>query len=62
MSTFDNLLGEVEYLRSTKRVDGILEGIIYISDNEELYPSEIRRELKMFMRDGAKLFAPKETV
>lgn len=62
MSTFDNLLGEVEYLRSTKRVDGILEGIIYISDNEELYPSEIRRELKMFMRDGAKLFAPKEIV
>lgn len=62
MSTFDNLLGEVEYLRSTKRVDGILEGIIYILDNEECYPSEIRRELKMFMRDGAKLFAPKETV
>ena len=32
-----------------------------ILDNEELYPSEVRRELRMFMRDGAKLFAPKET-
>jgi hypothetical protein len=59
---FDNLMAEVQYLRSINRVPGILEGIEYILDNEELYPSEIRRELKLFMRQGAMLFAEKETV
>ena len=41
---------------------GILEGIMYILDNEEQYPSEVRRELKSFMRQGAMMFAPKEAV
>ena len=59
---FDNLMSEVEYLKSTKRVPGILEGIMYILDNEEMYPSEVRRELKSFMRQGAMMFAPKEAV
>jgi len=57
---FDNLMLEVEYLKSTKQVPGILEGIMYILDNEDQYPSEVRRELKMFMRQGAQLFAAKE--
>jgi hypothetical protein len=59
---FDNLMSEVEYLKSKGFVPGILEGIMYILDNEEQYASEVRRELKLFMRQGAQLFAPKETV
>lgn len=58
---FDNLMSEVEYLKSIKQVPGILEGIMYILDNEDQYPSEVRRELKSFMRQGAMLFAEKET-
>lgn len=54
---FDNLMSEVEYLKSAGRVPGILEGIMYILDNEEQYPSEVRRELKLFMRQGAQMFA-----
>lgn len=61
MSQYSNLLSECEYIKSF-RGGGIIEALEYILDNEELYPSEIRRELKMFMRDGAKLFAPKEIV
>lgn len=57
---FDNLMLEVEYLKRVGRVPGILEGIMYILDNEDQYPSEVRRELKSFMRQGAELFAEKE--
>lgn len=59
MNKFNNLMAECEYLK-VARGYGILEALTFILDYEEEYPSEIRRELKEFMRDGARMFAPKE--
>ena len=59
MNKFNNLMSEVEFLK-TARGYGILDAIKFISEYEEEYPSEIRRELKEFMRDGRRMFAPKE--
>jgi hypothetical protein len=59
MSKYNNLMDECEYIKQTRKV-GLIEALEYMLDNEELYPSEVRRELKMFMREGAMLFAPKE--
>ena len=61
MSVYGNLMSECEYIKSFRGC-GLIEALEYILDNEDQYPSEVRRELKMFMRDGAKLFAPKELV
>lgn len=59
MNKFNNLMAECEFLK-TARGYGILESIQFILEYEEEYPSEIRRELKEFMRDGARMFATKE--
>ncbi len=59
MNKFNNLMSEVEFLK-TARGYGILDAIMFIQEYEEEYPSEIRRELKEFMRDGARMFATKE--
>ena len=59
MNKFNNLMSECEYLK-VARGYGILESIMFIQEYEEEYPSEIRRELKEFMRDGARMFATKE--
>lgn len=61
MNKFNNLMSEVEFLK-TARGYGILDAIMFISEYEEEYPSEIRRELREFMRDGRRMFAPKEAV
>jgi len=58
MNNFSNLMNEVEAIREAWGY-GILEAIIYIRNNETEYPSEVRRELKDFMFQGAKMFAPK---
>jgi len=59
---FENLMAEVEYVR-TARGYGILEAIAFINEYEEEFSSEVRRELKAFMREGARMFAPvKEAV
>ena len=55
---FENLMAEVEYIR-TARGYGILEAIAFINEYEDEFPSEVRRELKAFMREGARMFAPK---
>jgi hypothetical protein len=52
---FDNLMAEVEYVKQARGY-GILESIVFIQEYEEEYPSEVRRELKEFMRQGAKMF------
>jgi hypothetical protein len=57
MSKFSNLLAECEYLKQARGYD-LLEAIEFILEYEEEFPSEIRRELKQFMRDGARMFAP----
>ena len=61
MSNFANLMAEVEYLRKSRPEYGILEAIMFIQDYEEEYPSEVRRELRQFMFDGARMMAPKVT-
>jgi hypothetical protein len=50
-------MAEVDYICKGYSGYGILEAIMFIKDCEELYPSEVRRELKEFLRDGAKMFA-----
>lgn len=59
---FDRMMNEIEFLKNEGRVPGILEGVMYMLENEDQYPSEVRRELKEFMRQGAQLFATKEAV
>ena len=56
---YKNLMSEVEYIRKARGY-GILEAIAFILEYEEEFPSEVRRELKEFMREGARMFAPKE--
>lgn len=60
MNKFSNLMGEVDAMRESWGY-GVFEAIIYIEENREQYPSEIRRELREFMADGAKMFAVKES-
>ena len=55
---FSNLMSEVEYIRKARGYD-ILEAIQFIKEYEDEYPSEVRRELKQFMFDGARMMAPK---
>jgi hypothetical protein len=52
-------MSDVEYIREARGY-GILEAIAFILEYEEEFPSEVRRELKEFMREGARMFAPKE--
>lgn len=59
MSNFSNLMNEVEAVRKAWGYS-VLDAIIYIRNNETQYPSEVRRELKEFMYQGAKMFAPKK--
>jgi hypothetical protein len=55
---FDNLMKEVEYLRNARPEYGILEAIMYINQYEDEFASEVRRELREFMRQGRKMMAP----
>ena len=59
MNNFNNLMAEVEYIRKSRPEYGILEAIMFIRDYEEEFPSEVRRELRQFMFDGARMMAPK---
>jgi len=59
MNKFNNLVSECEYLKVARGYD-FLEAVTFILDYEDEYPSEIRRELKEFMRDGRRMFAPRE--
>ena len=64
MSKYKNLMEEVEFVRENcADFDcGILEAIIFINDNRDQYSSQIIRELDMFLREGARMFAPVEEV
>ena len=56
---FANLLAEAKVIQDAWGY-GLLEAIMFISEMEDEYPSEVRRELKEFMRQGAMMFAEKE--
>ena len=55
---YDNLMAEAKVIQDAWGY-GLLEALEFIMEMEEQYPSEVRRELKQFMRDGARMFAPK---
>ena len=57
---YTNLMDEVEYIRQARGYN-ILEAIRFIYAYEDEYSTEVRSELRQFMRDGAKMLAPKET-
>ena len=56
---FENLMAEVEYVREARGYN-VLEAIMFIKEYEEEFPSEVRRELRDFMNEGARMFAPVE--
>lgn len=56
---YNNLMAEVEYIR-TARGYNILEAIAFILEYETEFSSEVRRELRSFMNEGARMFAPKD--
>ena len=59
---YKNLLAEAKVIQDAWGY-GLLEAIEFIVEMEDQYSPEVRLELKQFLRDGAKLFAPvKETV
>jgi len=55
---YTSLLAEAKVIQDAWGY-GLLEAIEYIIELEDQYPSEVRRELKQFLRDGARMFAPK---
>ena len=55
---YKNLLAEAKVIQDAWSY-GLLEAIEFIVEMEDQYSPEVRRELKQFLRDGAKLFAPK---
>ena len=57
---FENLMNEVECINKSWGYVGVLDALIYIQDNIEQYSgTQTLREFRQFMRDGARLFAPK---
>jgi len=56
---YKNLLAEAKVIQDAWGY-GLLEAIEFIVEMEDEYPTEVRRELKQFLRDGARMFAPKE--
>lgn len=55
---YKNLLAEAKVIQDAWGY-GLLEAIEFIIEMEDEYSSEVRRELKQFLRDGARMFAPK---
>ena len=64
MSKYKNLMEEVEYVRGifTDMNYGILEALMFINQNRNDYSTTVVRELDMFLREGARMFAPVEEV
>lgn len=59
---YELLMGEVECINRAYGWVGVLDALMYIQANEEEYKgTACYREFKQFMREGAKLFATKET-
>lgn len=60
--SYGNLMGEVDCIREAWGYN-ILEAIMYIDDHREDYVgTKVYNELRLFMAEGAKLFAVEETV
>jgi hypothetical protein len=56
---YESLMNEVECINSAWGMVGMLEALQYIERNEDEYVgTQVFREYRAFMREGARLFAP----
>lgn len=56
---YKNLLDECSMIQNAWGY-GFLEALSFIMEMEDEYPAEVRKELKQFLADGARMFAEKE--
>ena len=56
---YENLFREVEAIQKAWNY-GFLEALSFIVDMEDEYSYLVRIELRQFLDEGAKMFAPKE--
>lgn len=58
---FEILMGEVECINRAYGYVGVFDAIVYIHNNQDEYEgTQVLRELRKFMADGARMFAPVE--
>lgn len=59
---FDHLMDEVKAINSAWGWSGVFDAIVYIKEHESDYEgTKVLRELRQFMAEGARMFAPKES-
>ena len=54
---FKNLMNEVEAVRQARPEYGILEAIMFINEYKDEYDTDVKRELRIFMSQGARMMA-----
>ena len=54
---FKNLMNEVEAVRRYNPELGILEAIMFINEYKDEYDTDVKRELRIFMSQGARMMA-----
>lgn len=58
---FEHLMDEVNCINRAYGYSGVFDAIVYINDHQDEYEgTQVLRELRRFMREGAKMFAPAE--
>lgn len=58
---FENLMNEVECINRAYGYVGVFDAIVYINENRDEYRgTAVLRELREFMAQGARMFAPVE--
>ena len=62
MSKYEHLMNEVECINKHLGTVGVLDALMYIQSHEDEYEgTQCYREYRTFMREGARLFATKES-
>lgn len=60
MGSFDHLMDEVDAINSAWGWSGVFDAIVYINNHIDDYEgTRVLHELRQFMAEGAKMFAPK---
>ena len=60
---FDSLMNEVECINNAHGYTGVFDAIVYIDSHQDEYEgTAVIRELRSFMAEGARMFAPAEAV
>lgn len=58
---FEHLMDEVNCINSAYGYIGVFDAIVYINEHQDEYEgTQVLRELRHFMREGARMFAPAE--